>query len=88
MDIELTKVSSKGQGVIPQNIRDELKLKEGETLAVSAKENLVVLRKVDAHMSHDDLKTLASIKEAWKEIAAGKSTRMRADNFLKEIETW
>ena len=34
MAMELTKVSSKGQVVIPLDIRSKLKLRDGETLAV------------------------------------------------------
>ncbi len=44
--IELTKLSSKGQVVIPQNVRDELSLKEGETFAVVGKEDTIILKKV------------------------------------------
>ncbi len=45
-DVELTKLSSKGQVVIPQNVRDELHLKEGETFAVMGKEDTIILKKV------------------------------------------
>ncbi len=43
---ELTKVTSKGQVVIPSGIRKELKLKEGSQLAVSNIGGLVLMRKV------------------------------------------
>ncbi|MBI4450348.1 AbrB/MazE/SpoVT family DNA-binding domain-containing protein [Candidatus Woesearchaeota archaeon] len=45
-DIELTTLSSRGQIVIPQSVRDELGLKEGETFAVMGSEDTVVLKKV------------------------------------------
>jgi len=45
-DVELTKLSSKGQIVIPQHVRDELSLKEGETFAVIGKEDTIILKKV------------------------------------------
>ena len=44
--VELTKLSSKGQVVIPQHVRDELGLKEGETFAVMGKEDTIILKKV------------------------------------------
>ncbi|MBI2135785.1 AbrB/MazE/SpoVT family DNA-binding domain-containing protein [Candidatus Woesearchaeota archaeon] len=44
--VELTRLSSKGQVVIPQHLRDELGLKEGETFAVTGKEDMVILKKV------------------------------------------
>ena len=44
--IDITKMSSKGQVVIPQNIRDELGLHEGEAFAVMGKDDTIVLKKV------------------------------------------
>ena len=87
MEIELTKVSSKGQVVIPQQIRNRLKIHNGETLAVSTKENIIVLKKV-VNPLEDDLKTLEDIKEAWEEIEAGKYKKLGSEDFLKEIERW
>lgn len=88
MKIELTKISSKGQVVIPQDIREKMNLEEGETLAVSMQNNLIVLKKMENPMEKEDLETLAEIKEAWKEIAEGKYRKMKSEDFLKEIETW
>ena len=88
MKIELTKVSSKGQVVIPQDIREKMNLEEGETLAVSTQDNLIVLKKMKNPIEKEDLKTLEEIKEAWKEIAEGKFRKMSSEDFLKEIETW
>ena len=45
-DVKLTKLSSKGQVVIPRHVRDELGLKEGETFAVVGKEDTIILKKV------------------------------------------
>ena len=45
-NVELTRLSSKGQVVIPQHVRDELGLKEGETFAVIGKDDTIVLKKV------------------------------------------
>lgn len=87
MEIELTKVSSKGQVVIPQKVRERLKIKEGETLAVSAENDLVVLKKVSNPLE-EDLETIEEIKEAWKEIESGKYKRLTSEEFLKEIKKW
>lgn len=46
-EVELTTLSSKGQVVIPQSVRDELDLKEGETFAVVGKEDTILLKRVD-----------------------------------------
>jgi len=45
--VEFTKMSSKGQIVIPQGIREKLRVKEGTPFAVSASENTIVLKKVE-----------------------------------------
>ena len=87
MEIELTKMSSKGQVVIPFDVRRRLDLRDGETLAVSTKDDLVVLKKIKNPLE-DDLRTLEEIKEAWKEIDAGKYKKMSGTDFLKEIEKW
>jgi len=87
MEIELTKVSSKGQVVIPQRVREKLRIREGETLAVSAEDDLVVLKKVSNPLE-EDLETIEEIKEAWKEIEAGKYKKLSSEEFLKEIEKW
>jgi AbrB family looped-hinge helix DNA binding protein len=45
--IDVTKVSDKGQVVIPKEIRDKLNLKVGTKLIVVATEDAVVLQKVE-----------------------------------------
>ena len=46
MDIEFTKISSKGQVVIPSDIRKRMKLKEGSPLAVTNKGDTILLKKI------------------------------------------
>ena len=84
----MTKVSSKGQVVIPQNIRDKLKLNEGESLTVSTEGDIIVLKKVQKDLNKDDLETLKSIKEAWKDIDEGRFKKMGSEKFLAEISKW
>ncbi len=87
MEIELTRMSSKGQVVIPLALRKRLAIKDGEMLAVSTKDDILVLKKVQNPLE-DDLKTLDEIKEAWKEIEAGKYKKLASEDFLKEIAQW
>ncbi len=44
--MELTKASTKGQVVIPQEIRERLKIKPGDTLQVEQVGELILLKKV------------------------------------------
>ena len=83
---ELTRVSSKGQIVIPLKIRKKMGIKEGSVLAVSAKKNLLVLKKLDKKLTEEDLRTLKSIEEAWKEIEEGKFKRFAVKEFFKELD--
>jgi len=88
MDVEVTKISSKGQIVIPQGIREQVGFFEGENISVTVQDRLVVLKKIDNPITKADLKTLASIKEAWQEIKEGKCRKMSSESFLKELDKW
>jgi len=46
-NMDITKMSSKGQIVIPQKIRDELKINEGSIIAIEKMKDLVVIKKID-----------------------------------------
>ncbi len=46
--IDVTKVSDKGQVVIPKEIRDKVGFKEGTKLIVIATEDAVVLQRIEA----------------------------------------
>ncbi len=88
MKIELTKLSSKGQIVIPRDLREKMGLNIGEVLAVSTRKNLIVLKKIENPILESDLKTLNEIENAWKEIESGKCRKMGSEEFLKEISKW
>ncbi len=45
-EVEFTKISSKGQVVIPRSIRDELGIEEGTPFAVWSKGDEILLKKV------------------------------------------
>jgi AbrB family looped-hinge helix DNA binding protein len=88
MNTEITRISSKGQVVIPLPIREKMKIKEGEAFAVSEEGNLIVLKKVEGSLSEDDIETLNKIKEAWEDIEEGRFKKMEKGEFLKEISKW
>jgi AbrB family looped-hinge helix DNA binding protein len=46
--IDMTKVSEKGQVVIPKEIRDKLKFIEGSKLLVIATEDAVILQRIES----------------------------------------
>lgn len=46
-NIEITSISSRGQVVIPQILRDKLKIHEGEKFIVIGEEDTIVLKKIE-----------------------------------------
>ena len=88
IETEYTKTSSKGQIVIPSNIRKKLNIGTGSLLAVTAQDDLIVLKKISSHISPEDIKTLRLIEEAWEEIDNGKYKILSKDDFFKELKEW
>lgn len=56
-EAEFTKVSSKGQVVIPQDVRESLGLREGTPMTVVVQRNTVLLKKIELPMV-----------KSWKEV--------------------
>lgn len=65
--LEITRLSSKGQLVIPKKLREELKWKAGEHVAVQLKGNQLILRK----LSLNDI-----LKEADEDWGKGDTVRL------------
>lgn len=86
---ELTKVSSKGQLVIPKGVREDLHIKEGDVFATtSSHKDMIILKKVKNPIMKEDLIILKEVEEAWKEIERGECKTMSKEDFLKEIKKW
>jgi AbrB family looped-hinge helix DNA binding protein len=62
-NIEVTSVSSRGQVVIPQNLRDKLKIQEGEKFIVIGENNTIILRKLEMPSFKGFDKLLAKTRE-------------------------
>lgn len=88
IDTEFTKTSSKGQIVIPSNIRRKLKIGNGSLLAVTTQDDLIVLKKVSSKISPADMKTLKLIEEAWKDLDKGNFKVRSKEDFFKEYREW
>jgi len=88
MDIAITKMSSKGQIVIPVEMREDIK--EGEKLLIIRDKTHILLRKasdMDEKLK-EDLEFARSTEEAWKEYEQGKFKSSSVKEFLKEMEKW
>lgn len=86
--IDITKMSSKGQVVIPQELRKDFH--EGDKIVVIRNNDQIILKKADKFNKQleEDLEFARRTEEAWKEIEAGKGVRMSVSDFLKEMKTW
>ncbi|HLC84552.1 MAG TPA: AbrB/MazE/SpoVT family DNA-binding domain-containing protein [Candidatus Nanoarchaeia archaeon] len=59
MIVETIKMSSKGQIVIPQDIREEIHAQEGTVFAVIGSEDTVILKKIAAPSKEELIKSLS-----------------------------
>ena len=88
IETEFIKTSSRGQIVIPSNIRKKLHIGMGSFLAVTAQDDLIVLKRVSSSVSPEDIKTLRLIEEAWEDIDKGKYKVLSKDDFFEELKEW
>ena len=88
MEIALTKMSSKGQVVIPSELRKNIK--EGETLMIIKNDNQLVIKKatdLDKKMK-EDLEFAKRTEEAWKKYERGEFKTKSTEEFLEELKGW
>lgn len=87
-NIDITKVSSKGQIVIPLDIRKDLK--EGDKLVVIRNKDQIILKKVEDFSKNleEDLEFAKRTEEAWKSYERGEFIEMEFDDFIEEMKKW
>ena len=88
MDVAITKMSSKGQIVIPAEMRQEIH--EGEKLIIIKNDEQLILKKVKDLEKNltDDLIFAERTEAAWKRYEKGEFKSMDSKDFLKELEKW
>ena len=88
VDISVTKMSSKGQVVIPAEMRKDIK--EGEKIIIIQNRKQLILKKAkdfDKNLE-EDLAFAKRTEEAWKRYEKGEFVEMDSDKFLKELKKW
>jgi len=60
--MELVKISSKGQIVIPMKIRTQLGISEGSVIAIDTTDKMVILKKIDMDLVKQFKDSLADVK--------------------------
>ena len=76
MEIEITKMTSKGQVVIPQDIREGKDLKTGERFLVYGTDDSIVLKRVKRLEEAEDIREFEKVfKSMWKTAKKGKVSK-------------
>ena len=87
-EIAITRISSKGQIVIPQEMREDLK--EGDKLVIIKNNGQIILKKADKFSKNleEDLEFARRTEEAYKRYERGEFIEMEFDDFIKEMKKW
>ncbi len=88
MDVAITRMSSKGQVVIPNEMRENIK--EGEKLLIIKNGNQIIMKKasdLDKNLK-EDLEFARRTEEAWKKYDKGEFTSSSVEEFLEELKKW
>ena len=87
-NIGITKVSSKGQIVIPGDLRGDIK--EGDKLVVIRNGDQIILKKAGKFDKNieEDLEFAKRTEEAYKRYERGEFKTMEMDDFLEEMNKW
>jgi AbrB family looped-hinge helix DNA binding protein len=86
MDVAITKMSSKGQVVIPAEMRDDFN--EGDKIIIIQNKDQIILKKaskLDKNFE-EDLKFAKRTEAAYKRYEKGEFISMKSDDFLKELK--
>ncbi len=83
--MEITKLSTKGQIVIPESMRKGLEV--GSAFKVIKKGELIILKEVEG-ITKEEMKEMKELDKIWKDIDNGKGVTMNKKEFLKELESW
>ena len=83
--MEITKLSTKGQIVIPESMRKGLEV--GSVFRVMKKGNLIVLKGIEG-FSKEEMEEMKELDKIWKDIDSGKSKSYTPEEFFKEMKEW
>ena len=88
VQIDITKMSSKGQVVIPLELRKDFN--EGDKILVIRNADQIILKKAtkfDKQIA-EDMEFARRTEEAYKRIEAGKCIEMDFDDLIAEMKKW
>ena len=81
-------MSSKGQVVIPQDMRENFN--EGDKIIVIKNDDQIILKKMENFEKNleEDLDFAKRTEEAWRKIESGDFVSMKKEDFLNELTKW
>lgn len=90
MDVEIVRMSSKGQFVLPLSMRKRLKVVKGGKLMLIENKGTVVARPISQMGDdiEDEIYMMERAAKGWEEIEKGRSKTMTEAEFIKELSTW
>lgn len=83
--MEITKLSTKGQIVIPENIRMNMEI--GTPFTVMKKDDLIILKRVKGLTKYEE-KELSELNKVWKEIDRGDCKSYTENEFFNMMQKW
>ena len=83
--MEITKLSTKGQVVIPEEIRVDIEV--GTPFTVTKKDDLIILKKVKG-LTEKEKNEIKELNKIWADIDAGKGITQSKQEFLNEMDSW
>jgi len=88
METAITTMSSKGQVVIPSELREDIQ--EGEKILIIKNGHQLILKKASALDKNfkEDFEFAKRTEAAWKRYEKGLLKTRNAEDFLKEFEKW
>lgn len=86
--LSITRMSSKGQIVIPAEMRTDMK--EGDELLIVKDEGRIILKKADkiTEEMKEDLEFAKRTEEALKRMEKGEYISVDSDNLFEEMSKW
>ena len=83
--MEITKLSTKGQIVIPENFRRDMEV--GTPFVVTKQDDLIILKKVGG-LTEQEMAEMKELDEIWKEIDAGNCESYAVQEFFEKMKEW
>ena len=83
--MEITKLSTKGQIVIPESLRRNIEV--GTAFSITRSNDLIVLKKVEG-LSDKEIEEMRELDKIWKDVDEGNCDTYSAEEFFKEMKEW